>query len=240
MSSRIPANLIRRTIGYYYLAAFCPPTYLGQFRQHSLILRANLARAAGMQEAPFFGAAVPEVSWRIVAFHQQTREPDRKLVQQLVQVCLASVSSPQALAAFQACMGEVAALPGRAKPTNRLHRRKGCALCAAPCKYGFFTLVSDPQFRVLRQLLEQPDASGSRDVVHILWTYTTSHLWQTLGARQGFVSADHLGNLAYCLLLLATARSRRPMPEPQLRAFQERNQARIRSWKGIERGAERS
>jgi hypothetical protein len=240
MPSQIPASLIRRTIGYYYLLAFCPPAYLGRFLQDSRSLRGSLARAAGAKEPEYFAAVIPEVCRHIVAFHERTREPDRKLVQGLMQATATAASGPQALAAFQARLGEVAALPGRAKPANRLHRRKGCDLCVAPCNYGYFTLVSDPQFGALQQVLEGDGREESRDVVHILWTYTASHLWRVMGARQGFVSADHLGNLAYCLLMLATARSRRPMPEPQLRAFQERNQARIHAWETMEGGEGKS
>jgi len=236
MPPQIPANIIKGTIDYYYLAAFCPPAYLDRFKQHSRGLRESLARGAGVEIGAYLVSVIPEVCWRIVAFHEQTREPDRKRVLTLTQAALNAESNPQALAVFQARMREVAALPERAKPANRLHRRKGCALCAAPCRYGFFTLVSDPVFAPLRKMLEEGAESGRQDVVHALWTYTTSHLWRVMGARQGFVSVDHLGNLAYCLLLLATARSRRPMPEAQLRAFQELNQARIRGWTGREGG----
>ena len=50
-------------------------------------------------------------------------------------------------------------------------------------------------------------------------------------AKEGFISADHLGNLSYCLLMLGTAKSRFAMPEAQLTRFQELNQNTIRGWK---------
>lgn len=61
-----------------------------------------------------------------------------------------------------------------------------------------------------------------------VWSFATALLWRAPGARQGYVSAAHLGNLAYCLLTLGTARSRYPLPEGQLKAFQAANQALTR------------
>ena len=76
----------------------------------------------------------------------------------------------------------------------------------------------------------QKDPS-QRDAVNVLWTYTTGHLWNVLGVNEGFISVDHLGNLSYCLLMLATAKSRFALPEQQLIKFQEMNQRTIQNWR---------
>ena len=81
---------------------------------------------------------------------------------------------------------------------------------------------------------ENKKIAAERNPVNVLWTYTTTHLWNTLEAKEGFISADHLGNLSYCLLMLGTAKSRFAMPEAQLTRFQEMNQGTIRSWKPAE------
>ena len=81
---------------------------------------------------------------------------------------------------------------------------------------------------------ENKKIAAERNPVNVLWTYTTTHLWNVLGKNEGFISADHLGNLAYCLLMLGTAKSRFPMPEAQLTRFQELNQNTIRNWKPAE------
>ena len=81
---------------------------------------------------------------------------------------------------------------------------------------------------------ENKKIAAERNPVNVLWTYTTTHLWKVLGKNEGFISADHLGNLSYCMLMLGTAKSRFPMPEAQLTRFQEMNQNTIRSWKPTE------
>ena len=133
-------------------------------------------------------------------------------------------------------MKAIAIHPGRAKMSNRLHRNKGCSLCQAPCQYAFFTLISEPDFKSLLAMLgaENQKIAAERNPINVLWTYTTTHLWKTLEAQEGFISADHLGNLSYCLLMLGTAKSRFAMPEAQLTRFQEMNQNTIRGWRPAE------
>ena len=183
-----------------------------------------------------FRDALPDVCWRIVAFHQATRDPDQGAVDALIKVAKKADSSEKGAAAFQAVMAEIAESPGRAKPDNRLHRRKGCRFCAAPCRYGYFTLVSDPVFKNMLALLnaENSKPADQRNPVNVLWTYTTTHLWSVLGVREGFIRADHLGNLSYCLLLLAMAKSRFALPEKQLQAFQAMNLNVIRNWRPMQ------
>ncbi len=43
-------------------------------------------------------------------------------------------------------MRVVSARPERAKANKRLHKQKGCRFCTAPCQYGYFSLMSEPDF----------------------------------------------------------------------------------------------
>ncbi len=99
-------------------------------------------------------SAVPDIARRIMAFHLASREPDQDDVVALAQLLKIADHSPQEAAAFQEVMHVVAGQPGRAKWNNRLHRDKGCASCKAPCRYGFFTLVSEPDFITLKAMLD--------------------------------------------------------------------------------------
>jgi hypothetical protein len=233
MTNKINAEAVKKMIGYYYLVSFCPPEYVSDLKKASKGLRTGLAKAAGLKMKDFTAAAVPEVAWRVVAYQQATREPEEGVVKELTKDMKGADSNPNKAAAFQETMKEVAEHPGRAKPDNRLHRKKGCQFCVAPCRYGYFTLVSEPDFDALRAMLnaENEKPPVERDAVNVLWTYTTGHLWNVLGAREGFISADHLGNLSYCLLMLATAKSRFALPEQQLTKFQEMNQRTIQNWR---------
>lgn len=233
MQSTIPADIMMRTISYFYLVNYCPPTQVGALIRASVALRDSLAAGAGMGVDEYFESVAPEIGWRVAAFHQATREPEKEVVDSLTQAVAQADTSPEGAAAFQKAMAELAAHPGRAKPDNRLHRQKGCKYCVAPCRYGYFTLVSDPVFKNLLAMLsaemnKQPEL---RNPVNVLWTYTATHLWRTLGVREAFIRADHLGNLSYCLLMLATAKSRYAVPEKQLQAFQAMNQNTIRNWR---------
>jgi hypothetical protein len=126
-------------------------------------------------------------------------------------------------------MSRVAALPGRAKPENRLHRNKGCRLCAAPCMYGYFTLVSDPQFSLLQKnFAEEAGKPASKQTPLMpVYAFTVDHLLSITGTEKGFCEKNHLGNLAFCLLMLSMAKSRLAFPEAQTRLFQEANQVFI-------------
>jgi len=233
MTQDIHPNTIKGMISYYYLVAFCPPAHISELKKASEPLRKELAKLVGLKVADLGKTVASEVAYRMCAFQQATREPDKETVEKLTQAILTADSKPEKTAEYQALMREVAGHRGRAKKDNRLHRQKGCSLCQAPCQYGFFTLISEPDFKTLLAMLgaENQKLAAQRNPVNVLWTYTTTHLWKTLGTNQGFISADHLGNLAYCLLMLGTAKSRYPMAEEQLTRFQQMNQATIQGWK---------
>jgi len=236
MTKQLSAEAVKQMISYFYLVAYGPPEHIGQLESTSKPMRTALAKGEGLRAKAFRTAAAGEAAFRIVAYHQATREPEKAVVENLAGKMQAADSSPQAAAAYQALMEQVARLPGRAKPDRRLHRKKGCTLCVAPCQYGFFTLISDPVFTNLLAMLnaENKKPGGQRDPVKVLWSFTTTHLWGVLAEKEGFIRADHLGNLAFCLLLLATAKSRYPFPEQQLSAFQALNQRVIQNWKPMQ------
>ena len=236
MTTTLPAESIRGAIAYYYLVAFCPPDRISEIKKASRRKRKHLAGMAGISMGEFTKHAVPEVSRRIVSFHENTRRPDSKLVKSLTAKMRRSDSNTEKAAAFQLMMGTVAQIPNHAEAGKRLHHKKGCSLCMAPCRYGFFSLISDPAFAPLRQMLESENSKppAERDAVNVLWTFSTGHLWRTLGRSRGFISVDHLANMSFCLLLLATARSRLALPEGQLKIFQSANQAMIRTWRPAE------
>ena len=123
-------------------------------------------------------------------------------------------------------MERISKLPGRAKPENRLHRKKGCGFCAAPCQYGYFTLVSEPQFSYLKDLIGAEAAKSITDQnpLNPAYLFTVNHLLAVSGAGEGFCDRMHLGNLAYCLLMLSMAKSRMAFPEKQIQLFQSVNQ----------------
>jgi hypothetical protein len=178
----------------------------------------------------YFTQAVPEACRRIVAFHQQTREPDRGMTVTLTEAARIAHASTTTATIFANQMAQVTGLPGRAKPDNRLRRNKGCQLCAAPCRYGFFALTSKPNYGLLHKLLEieTQKPPQEQDPVRATWTFATGHLWRSLGLEQGYITAYHLGNLAYCLLTLGMSKSRYVLPEKELQTFQATNQALIR------------
>jgi hypothetical protein len=233
MATQISADSLMRTISYYYLLTFCPPEFIGDLKEASEPMLKSLAEQAGMVMENFTSTAIPEAARHIVAFHQVTREPDEETVEALIGKTFQADRNPENASAFQTLMSEIAEHPGRAKADNRLHRKKGCRFCETPCRYGYFTLVSDPDFRGLQVMLdaENKKPPGERDPINVLWTFTTGHLWQVLGTREAYIRADHLGNLSYCLLMLATAKSRFALPEKQLITFQEMNQRTIRNWR---------
>jgi len=223
MAKTIPPQVIRKMISYYYLMSYCPSEYINEFKEASQKMFATLAESTGCNRDEITELAVPEVARRILAFHLATREPDLDGVDALTQMLKIADNSPQEAAIFQRVMHLVAAHPSRSKLGNRLHRNKGCAYCAAPCSYGFFTLVSEPDFITLKAMLdaENQKFAQERDAVKVLWTYTKKHIWSVLETETGFIRPEHLGNLSYCLLLLGTAKSRFALPEAQLTRYQE-------------------
>ncbi len=232
MTTNISADTLKKTISYYYMLSFCPSTHLKEFTQASGDHRKSLVKEAGLTQTKFFDEVIPQVCWRIVAFSQNSREPDKKLVDQLTKTAKDAEKDQKSLAAFQDKMLEIAALPGRAKADNRLHRKKGCRFCQTPCRYGYFSLVSDPHFDLLQRILEAETgkAKSEQNPINPVWAFAIAHLMRLLDTDQGFISAEHLGNLAFCLLMLSIAKSRYPLPEQQITAFQAANQRLIQSW----------
>jgi len=232
MTNPINAEALREMICYYYLVGYCPPEHVGDLKKSGKQLRTDAARKAGMKMKPFIEAVTGEVAYRIAAYQHATREPDQEVVKQLAKAMVSADTKPEEARAYQDLMVEVAGHPGRAKKDNRLHRKKGCSLCTSPCQYGFFTLVSEPTFKHLLALFnaENQKPPDQRNPVNVLWTFATLHLWSVLGVKEGYIRADHLGNLSYCLLLLATAKSRFPFQEKHMQAFQAMNQQVIMTW----------
>jgi hypothetical protein len=220
---------LKKTISYYYLLSYCPPEKVADFQNATASLRKSLADSAGTSEAAYFKAVLPEVCRRIVSYHEATREPSQTWVDALVQSASAAEKNPEKLARFQEVMTNVARLPQRALPENRLHRKKGCAYCRLPCYYGYFTLVSEPVFIGLQEMLENEgqQPAGDRSPVRPVWGFTILHLGKTLQSQEVFIHQAHLVNLSYCLLLLSMAKSRLAVPEVQLQAFQAANKAMI-------------
>lgn len=224
MAKNSPAA-IKQLINYFYLLSFCPAEYVGELKKASQAMRKRF----GLDKAAVLEPAIPEVAMRIVAFQQATRLPEEFAVQELAEVMMEADLDGEKLAVFQKTMQEIALHPGRAKAANRLHRQKGCTLCKAPCQYGFFTLMSDPNFKQLKALLDEENKQliADRDPVRALWAFTGAHLWQVLGAHAMYLQPLHLGNLSYCLLMLGTAKSRFAMREKELTAYQALNQQTI-------------
>lgn len=231
MTKSISPAAIARMLNYTYLLFFCPAEYAGELEKASRKMRAGLAREAGLEMDAFDDLMAPELARRIVAFQQATRKPNEEAVKELAGRLRGAGSSPEQTASFQAAMSIVASHPARAKPANRLHRLKGCDFCASPCRYAFFTLMSEPDFKALQAMLdvENRKLAHERNAVHVLWSYTREHLWKALGSKGGYISPAHLGNLSYCLLLLGTAKSRMALPEKQLLLYQSLNLRTIRS-----------
>ena len=230
MSKTIPPESMKKTIAYLYLLSFCPPAQLADFKRSTASMLKELAGQAGLTEKEYFTQALPEACHRILAFHQATREPDPELVAALVQAAFTADKNPDTLIAFKAQMNHVAALPGRAKPENRLHRNKGCRYCAAACRYGYFTLVSDPQFSQLQALFaaEASKPASRQTPLTPVYVFAVDHLLKITGTQEGFCELPHAANLAYCLLMLGMAKSRMAFPEAQSRLFQEANQEFVR------------
>jgi len=232
MSTTLSAESIKKTIAYFYLLSFCPPAKIEAMKDSLALLRKQLAESAEMSESDYYKKAIPDVCKRIVAFHEDTREPSQHWVETLVETASKADKSSQDAYAFQEKISKVARLPQRALPDNRLHRRKGCEFCQLPCHYGFFTLVSDPDFETLQEMLE---AEVNRDretqsAIQPVWRFTFSHLVHVINLNESFaIHQGHIGNLSYCLLMLAMAKSRLALPEKQLKVYQAINQQLIQS-----------
>lgn len=221
-----PPDILKKTIAYFYSLAFIASQTLPEFVAWTAAKREELAAAAHMDPIEYFRGVAPEVCRRIVAFHQATRNPDPKLVAGLTGKALTLDQSPECLRDYQQEMSRIAALPGRALPENRLHRRQGCAMCLAACQFGFFSLVSDPAFSVLEATLREEAARPVEQQTPLrpVYAFAVAHLGKVTGSTRGSLTLENLTNLAYCLLLLGMARSRRAAPERQLAIFQGASQ----------------
>lgn len=272
MDTKIPAESLKKTICYYYLLAYCPPERVKELKEAAQLLREDIAKQSGMKVTETFNKAAPEVAHHIVAFHQNTRDPDEEWVEELTARISVADESPEKALAFQVMLGLVSRLPQRAKPDNRLHHRRGCQFCAAPCHYGYFSLVSEPRLDELKNLIKLAACRRSRFHVQNLgfWlflraflpqnsrfsgkktgvldfsdsllelgkspeymkpisavkSFALTHIEELLGINRGaiLIHNEQLANLSYCLLALATAKSRLPVPEKQFQLFQAANQ----------------
>ena len=232
-ANRGPASVeaMKEMIAYFYLLSYCSPEQIGQYQKVLAPMRQQIAGKSGLCEKDCFSQAFPEACWRIVAFHQATRQPDAKFVDRLVETGRDLGENAGNWVAFQTLMAEIAVLPGRAKLENRLHRNKGCKYCAAPCRYGYFSLVSEPRFGQLQEMLaaEVKKPPADQSPWRLINDFTLSSLARLTGIQKNYIRIEHLANLSYCLLLLGMAKSRMALPDEQLRQFQAANQAYILS-----------
>lgn len=228
MSMKIPARSLKKAICYTYLLAYCPPEHIQEMKAIAQPMRVSAAELANMEMDEFPQKAAPQVSRHIVAFHQDTRDPGEDWVAELAGRIASAEGGAEEADAFQRLLGLVSRLPQRAKSENRLHHRRGCRFCGAPCHYGYFSLVSEPDFALLQGFYEHELSKPVEDMKPVLAakSFALSHIVGLLGAVDGTLHIHHLhlANLAYCLLSLATAKSRLPFPEEQLKLFQQANQ----------------
>lgn len=229
-SNAPPVESLKKTIAYFYLLSFCAPERITDWARDTAPMRKALAESAGLSETAYFQMVTPEVCRRMVSFHQASREPSQEWVETLVEAAQGAASSAQKAQAFQQEMSKVARLPQRASPEGRLHRKKGCQFCESPCSYGYFTLISDPQFKLLQELFaaEARKPAAEQNPWNPCVRFTRSHLQRLAGMAADFIEPVHLLNLSYCLLMLSTAKSRMPSPEQQLRLLQATGQEFIR------------
>jgi hypothetical protein len=222
MTKQISPSKITKTISYLYLLFYSPPEHVGRFKAATVEFKQKV-------DVDIWDGAIQAACEHIVSFQSASRHPDADLVSGLVAAARKADSNPEAARAFQVNMEKITALPGRSKPDNRLHRKKGCRFCQVPCQHGYFTLISDPNFKELQEILDNENAKpiGAGQPIQAIWQYASHHVVDTLGVGGFLIDADHLGNLAYCLVMLATAKSRFAFPEQQIKKFQELNQGLI-------------
>jgi hypothetical protein len=226
MKSTLKANSIKQTIVYLHLLSFLPIDKLAIFKRDSASVLKNLADQNGLSEKKFIELALPEACYRIVTFHQATREPAPELVKSLLEAAMNAEKNAKSLAVFKQEMILVSALPGRARAENRLHRNKGCRYCSVPCQYGFFTLVSDPNFSRLQTFLaaESQKPASTQTPLLPVYLFTIEHLINLTGSQDGYFERNQVANLSFCLLMLALAKSRLAFPDAHVRLFQNANQ----------------
>ena len=93
-----------------------------------------------------------------------------------------------------------------------------------------FSIDELKKYMVCYTEVDNSKPSAQRQPIQTVWRFTLFHLSQTLGAGKWHIGADQLGNLSYCLVALATAKSRFRFPEEQMRKFQEMNQELIQRY----------
>jgi len=223
MAMTFSPKVVKQAISYYYLVYYSPAERISEFHQNTAAMRNQMAEQSGMQADDFLKAVLPEVCYRMAAFHYANREPEQDKVQALINS--ASKAANNALA-FQKELSKLASLPQRAHADNRLHRKKGCVFCHLPCHYGYFSLVSEPEFAQLRDLLqnEAQKPAAEQSPLRPAYEFTIQHLRSLTGAEVVTMQVQHLTNLSYCLLLLGMAKSRLALPETHLQYFQAANQ----------------
>jgi len=232
MAVKISAPTVKKAIALFYLLAYCPTNKLEEFLIATSALQDQIAEALGLENSVIWHSLVSEVSARMLSFHTAKHPAENELLQKLTQAAQTAARDADQLKIYQSVMAAVFRLPGRAKPDQRLHRKKGCRFFEVPCAYGYFSLVSEPRFDLLQQLLdaEKQKEPAEKSAVRAVWSYAVSHITSFSGVGVGLISEKHLGNLSYCLLMLSMAKSRYPLPEEQVRTFQTRNQQMIAYW----------
>jgi hypothetical protein len=226
----LPVESLKKAIAYYYLLTFCPPERILDGQPSLAPMRKAISDSAQMSEQEFINIVVPEVCRRIVAFHENSREPSQELISRLVNLASVAELSPDQADKFQQEMVKIASLPPRARPENRLHRKKGCQFCQSPCSYGYFTLVSEPPFTLLNELFaaEANKAIPEQTPLNPMFHFTLGHLEGLAGMKVKFIDIRHMVNLSYCLLILGITKSRLAIPEQQLHIFQDASREFIR------------
>ncbi|MFC2028839.1 hypothetical protein ACFLTX_02820 [Chloroflexota bacterium] len=229
MPENIPPEILKKSIAYFHLLSFCPPEELKTFKQSTRIFLGSLGRGTCLKQEEFFKQVVPQVFQRIVGFQQGSHQPDAGIVAILSASAIKARKSEKNLRSYQKEMGIVSELDARAKAENRLHRRKGCEYCVQPCRYGFFTLISEPRFDILQEMFKEESSKppNQQSASSLVWKYTGKHLEQFHQTKTLPIQPAHFGNLAFCLLMLSMAKSRKAIPIEQIKTFQNLNQRKI-------------
>jgi len=230
MSKALPAQGLEMTISYLHLMAYCPPEYVFHFREASSRLRTALAHQAELSEEEYFARVIPVACRRIVSFHDETREPNEAVVTELTKLATSASDSPLATWQFSLRMSMLANQSQTKK--SALCNQKGFKIPDAACRYLLFALVSKPNYPLLKAMLEAEAQKpiNERDPVKAIWAFTLTHLQNSLGTKQTYITANHIGNLAYCLLSLGINKSRYPFPEETMEALHRLNQTQIETW----------
>jgi hypothetical protein len=232
MKQPLPSQGLKMTISYLHLLSYCPPHLIWHFQQASSPLRNALAYQANMTERQYFAAVLPVACKHIVTFHQGKFDLNEADVQALTAAAHAAYSSPQAATKFSQVMTKIANSPTKTGRENRLENKLGFRHNSNANRYVYFALVSNPDYAQLREVLQQENgkSASERDPLGALWTFTIAHLRAALGTPEVYISADHLGNLAYCMLNMSMYSSRYPFPDAAIKVLNTANQARINSW----------